>query len=151
MEEYRYVVRIAGVDLDGNMRVDHGLSNIKGVGLRVGGMLVRALKIDPRKRLGYLTEEEVHRIEMALRNLSELGLPGWMHNRPKDLQTGKDIHFIGPDLDLQTRADIEFMKKIRAWRGVRHSLGLKVRGQRTRTTGRTGRAVGVKKRRLEGR
>jgi small subunit ribosomal protein S13 len=37
------------------------------------------------------------------------------------------------------------MKDIRTWKGIRHSLGLKVRGQRTRTTGRSGKAVGVKK------
>jgi small subunit ribosomal protein S13 len=37
------------------------------------------------------------------------------------------------------------MRDIRTWKGIRHSLGLKVRGQRTRTTGRKGRAVGVAK------
>ena len=37
------------------------------------------------------------------------------------------------------------MKEIRNWRGIRHALGLKVRGQRTRTSGRSGKAVGVKK------
>jgi small subunit ribosomal protein S13 len=43
------------------------------------------------------------------------------------------------------KTDIDFMTDIRTWKGVRHSLGLKVRGQRTRTTGRKGRAVGVAK------
>jgi small subunit ribosomal protein S13 len=52
---------------------------------------------------------------------------------------------IGPDLTLRTKADIDFVKEIRTWKGVRHSLGLKVRGQRTKSTGRKGRAVGVKK------
>jgi small subunit ribosomal protein S13 len=40
------------------------------------------------------------------------------------------------------------MKNIKSWKGVRHSLGLKVRGQRTKCTGRTGRSVGVKKKLL---
>jgi small subunit ribosomal protein S13 len=48
-------------------------------------------------------------------------------------------------LTLSTKTDIDFMTDIRTWKGVRHSLGLKVRGQRTRTTGRKGRAVGVAK------
>jgi small subunit ribosomal protein S13 len=52
---------------------------------------------------------------------------------------------IGPDLALRTKADIDFVREIRTWKGVRHSLGLKVRGQRTKSTGRKGRAVGVKK------
>ncbi|TMI37957.1 30S ribosomal protein S13, partial [Candidatus Bathyarchaeota archaeon] len=43
------------------------------------------------------------------------------------------------------KSDVDLMKDIRSWKGVRHSLGLKVRGQRTRTTGRSGKAVGVKK------
>ena len=46
---------------------------------------------------------------------------------------------------MSVKNDIDFMTDIRTWKGVRHSLGLKVRGQRTRTTGRKGRAVGVAK------
>jgi small subunit ribosomal protein S13 len=64
-------------------------------------------------------------------------------NRAKDLETGENKHLIGSDLLLRIKSDIEFMKKIKCWKGVRHSLGLKVRGQRTRTTGRTGQTVGV--------
>ena len=48
---------------------------------------------------------------------------------------------------MAVRKDIEIMKKIRSWKGIRHSLGLKVRGQRTRTTGRLGLTVGVKRKR----
>ncbi|MBS7628224.1 30S ribosomal protein S13 [Candidatus Bathyarchaeota archaeon] len=151
LQEYRYIVRIAGVDLDGTMRIDYGLSKIKGIGVRVGRVLLRMLRIDPTKRIGYVSDEGVHRIETALKNLPAHGLPGWMCNHPKDLQMGMDLHLIGPDLELQTKADIDNMKKIRSWRGVMHSLGLKVQGQRTRTTGGTGRAVGVKKKRIEGR
>ena len=46
---------------------------------------------------------------------------------------------------MSVKSDIDFMTDIRSWKGIRHSLGLKVRGQRTRTTGRKGRAVGVAK------
>ena len=55
------------------------------------------------------------------------------------------MHLIGPDLTLSIKGDIDFMTDIKTWKGIRHSLGLKVRGQRTRTTGRKGRAVGVAK------
>jgi small subunit ribosomal protein S13 len=44
--------------------------------------------------------------------------------------------------------DIEKMKEIKSWRGYRHAYGLKVRGQRTKTTGRAGKALGVKKKTL---
>jgi len=66
-------------------------------------------------------------------------------NRRKDRTTGEDFHLIGPDLALQKKEDITFMQNIRTWKGIRHSLGLKVRGQRTKTTGRTGRSVGVRR------
>ena len=70
-----------------------------------------------------------------------------MLNRRKDITTGEDLHLLGSDLTLEIDKDIKLLKKIRSWRGVRHALGLKVRGQRTRTTGRTGRTVGVSRRR----
>jgi SSU ribosomal protein S13P len=68
-----------------------------------------------------------------------------MLNRRKDPFLGVDRHLITSDLLITVRNDIEFMKKIKSYKGTRHMLGLKVRGQRTRTTGRTGLTVGVKR------
>ena len=68
-------------------------------------------------------------------------------NRRKDCYTGKDLHLIGADIDLTKREDINRLKKIRAYRGIRHELGLPVRGQRTRANGRRGLALGVSRRR----
>ncbi|MEM2571081.1 MAG: 30S ribosomal protein S13, partial [Thermoproteota archaeon] len=56
--------------------------------------------------------------------------------------TGEDKHLITSELELTQKMDIERMIKMKCWKGVRHSLGLKVRGQKTRTTGRTGPPVG---------
>jgi small subunit ribosomal protein S13 len=95
--------------------------------------------------MGYVTDQDVAKIEEALKDPVKFGIPPWMVNRRKDIATGQDKHLVGSDLDFQLRTDIDGMTKIRSWRGVRHSLGLKVRGQRTRCTGRTGRAVGVSK------
>jgi small subunit ribosomal protein S13 len=58
---------------------------------------------------------------------------------------GESPHYIGPDLDTRRRDDINQMKMIRSYRGVRHERGQKVRGQRTRSNGRTGMAAGVLK------
>jgi small subunit ribosomal protein S13 len=52
-------------------------------------------------------------------------------------------------LDFVLKGDIDNEKNVQSWKGVRHSLGLKVRGQRTRTTGRKGRTVGVRKAALQ--
>ena len=146
-EEFRYVVRLADTDLDGFRKVPYALTRIKGVGIRLGWAIARAAGIDPDKRVGFLSEDELKRIEAVLRDPLKFGIPNWMLNRRKDLETGKDLHLIGSDLEFRVKQDIEFMKSIKSWKGWRHSLGLKVRGQRTRTTGRTGRTVGVHRRR----
>ncbi len=146
-EQYRYIVRIAGVDIPGDMKLAYGLSLIKGVGYNFALALCRLLGLDPHKRVGFLTDAEVEKIEKALQNPLAVGIPAWMLNRRKDYETGRDLHLIGADLIYYVKRDIEREKKIRSWRGIRHALGLKVRGQRTATTGRIGMTVGVKRRR----
>jgi len=70
-------------------------------------------------------------------------------NRQKDIETGKDMHLISADLVLKVKTDIDDAKSIRSWRGYRHAYGLKVRGQRTKTTGRQGKSLGVKKKTMQ--
>lgn len=66
-----------------------------------------------------------------------------MLNRQKDPVTGQDKHLLGTDIILTFREDINNLKKVRAYRGLRHERGLKVRGQRTKAAGRRGSTVGV--------
>jgi len=146
-KEFRHIVRIAETDLDGTLKVANALSNVKGVGVSLANAILKKAGIDPNRRLGFLSDAELREIEEILNNLSQHGIPSWLFNRRKDLETGKDLHLIGSDLVLRTKMDIELMKKIKSWRGYRHAYGLKVRGQRTRTTGRTGKVVGVRKKR----
>ena len=143
--EFRHIVRMADTDLDGSQKVAYALTKIKGVGIRLAGAIVRVAGVNPEERLGNLTDEEIERLEDAIRNPLKYGIPPYLLNRQRDPTTGKDLHLIGADLTLQVKADIDLMKKIKCWKGVRHSLGLKVRGQRTRTTGRKGATVGVRR------
>jgi len=140
--EFREIVRIAGTDCDGKRKVLDGLSMIKGIGWSMARALCIALNIPMDTRLGYLSEEEVARIEAALNDPKSLKIPVWMFNRRMDPITGENKHLITSDLELTQKMDIERMIKMKCWKGVRHSLGLKVRGQKTRTTGRTGPPVG---------
>ena len=71
--------------------------------------------------------------------------PIWFLNRQKDIETGDDMHLVTSDIAFQIRNDVEREKGVFSWRGYRHMYGLKVRGQRTRCTGRKGGAVGVAK------
>jgi small subunit ribosomal protein S13 len=61
------------------------------------------------------------------------------------MDDGSNNHMITSDLDFAASNDIEREKLVMSWRGYRHMFGLRVRGQCTRTTGRRGGAVGVKK------
>ena len=142
-EEFRYIVRVAGKDLNGLDKTFYALHRVKGIGINTAYLVARLAGIDPERRLGTLSEEEVKRLEDVIAKLPSLGLPGWYMNRPRDPETGRDMHLIGSDLVLKVKGDIDLMKSIKSWKGVRHALGLKVRGQRTKTTGRTGMTVGV--------
>jgi len=143
--EFRHVLRVAGTNVDGTKKVIYGLSHIRGVGASYASAVVKAAEVRPELRMGDLSEGEVAKLEDVMRDPAKYGLPARLFNRRKGLDSGRDQHVIGADLALSTKADVDFMTDIRTWKGVRHSLGLKVRGQRTRTTGRKGRAVGVAK------
>jgi small subunit ribosomal protein S13 len=147
-KDFRHIVRLVGNDLDGTGSVVYALTQIKGINIRLANIIVKKANIPLEKRVGFLSDTEIRRIENVMRNLEDNDVPGWLLNRRKHLDTGKDIHLIASDLDLQVKADIESMKATRSWRGYRHAYGLKVRGQRTRTTSRRGRAVGVRKKRV---
>ncbi|MEM2250566.1 MAG: 30S ribosomal protein S13 [Candidatus Hadarchaeales archaeon] len=142
-EEIKHIVRIAGHDLDGKKAVHHALLGIKGVSFSLARAVAYAANIDPFRKIGTLTEEEVKKIEDVLKDPLAHGIPAWMLNRRKDYETGKDTHLVGPEIDFYVKMDIDREKRIRSRRGIRHELGLPVRGQRTRTTGRRGMTVGV--------
>ncbi len=142
--EFKQIVRIGDTDLDGSKAVAYALTKIRGIGFSTAFAICRYLGINPMAKLGYLDDETIKKLDWAVRNLHQFA-PPWFVNRPRDPETGKNLHLIGADLVLAAKRDIDLMKKIRCWRGIRHALGLKVRGQRTRTTGRLGMTVGVSK------
>lgn len=147
--EFRHILRITGTDVDGTLKMPYALKRIKGVNLTLANAILEKAGINPDKRAGFLTESELERIEQIVKDPTKFELPNWLLNRRKDLETGKDLHIIRADLDLRTKTDIKQMKEIKSWRGYRHAYGLKVRGQRTRTTGRKGKAVGVKVKKMK--
>jgi len=143
--EFRHLVRISGRDLDGGKKLIVALSDLRGVGYNFANVITNRLGLSPRIRLGTLTEDQVKQIEEAIQSTSRSALPKWYYNRRNDPETGEAKQLLGSDLDFIQKNDIEEEKNIQSWKGIRHGLGLKVRGQRTRTTGRKGRTVGVRK------
>jgi small subunit ribosomal protein S13 len=130
--EFNYIVRLHGTNIDGTKMVPYALTDVKGVGVRLARAIVKQLGLDATERLGNLGDADVKKLETAIDDPASIGLPTWMLNRRKDPMTGDDLHMI-------------------ASKGERHSRGLKVRGQRTKTTGRTGRSVGVSRRSVQNR
>ncbi|MEJ5326864.1 MAG: 30S ribosomal protein S13 [Candidatus Bathyarchaeia archaeon] len=144
-QEYRHILRILGKDVQGTLKTVYALTQIKGISLRLSNAILKKAGVNPDLRVGYLTETEIDKIEDIIKEPAKYGLPNWLFNRRKETETGKDVHLIGADLVLRTKMDIDQAKEIKSWRGYRHAYGLKVRGQRTKTTGRAGKALGVKK------
>lgn len=139
---FKHIVRIADTDLDGNKSVMFALTGIKGIGLRIAKCIVNKLGVDGKAKLGELDDETIEKLRKFIEEEIE-SLPSWLLNRRKDLYSGQDLHLLSKDVDFARMLDIERLIKMKAYRGVRHAKGKKVRGQRTRSTGRKGRTVGV--------
>ena len=145
-QEYKAMIRMLDTDIKGSLPVVEGITRIRGIGPSVARAILHKLGIPLNKRVGYLSDEEISKLEEALSKAHKY-LPSYMVNRRFDRYTGEDTHLIGADLKFVIDRDIEFEKNLNSWRGLRHKLGLKVRGQRTRTTGRKHKKLVVKKRR----
>lgn len=147
--EFQHIIRFAGSDIQGSQPVTYALTNVKGIGIKLANAIVEKSGVDPETRMGFLSSADVEKIQDIVTDPVKYGIPDWLLNRRKDIETGKNIHLLGSDLVFQNKNDIDQMKKMRSWKGIRHSYGLKVRGQRTKTTGRAGKAMGVKKKQIQ--
>ena len=143
--QYENLIRILGNDIPGEKKTLIGLTQIRGIGYMFANAMLQILKINPDSRIGTLSEEEVSSIEKMIQDPKSQNFPIWFLNRQKDIETGDDMHLVTSDIAFQIRNDVEREKGVFSWRGYRHMYGLKVRGQRTRCTGRKGGAVGVAK------
>jgi len=144
-QEYKHIVRIIGNDIPGDKKVLVGLAQVRGVGRSFALAILDTLGISPATSMGLVSDQDVGRIEALLKDPLKAGFPAWFLNRRKDIETGSDRHLLTSDIEFTVRNDVEREKALGSWRGYRYTYGLKVRGQRTRTTGRKGGAVGVAK------
>lgn len=142
--DFKYIVRVANTDLDGKYQVIPAIAMVKGLGIRTAAIVATRANVNAYQKIGNLTDDEITRLQEAVEGLAE-NVPAWMLNRRKDVDTGDDNHLIGSDVEIKLRDDLNRLKKIRTYRGVRHEGGQKVRGQRSRSNGRTGLTLGVQK------
>ena len=143
--QYENLIRILGNDIPGEKKTLIGLTQVRGIGYMFANSILQILKVDPDSRIGTLSQENISSIEEMIQDPKSANFPTWFLNRQKDVETGDDLHLLTSDIAFNIRNDIEREKGVFSWRGYRHMYGLKVRGQRTRCTGRKGGAVGVAK------
>ena len=134
-----------GNDIPGERKSIVGLTQIKGIGYNFATAILDTLKINTNSNIGNLTDTNVEAIEKLILDPIGGNFPTWFLNRNKDIETGANLHLLTSDIPFTLRNDIERERITASWRGYRHLSGLKVRGQRTRTSGRKGGAVGVAK------
>ena len=109
------MVRIAGVDLPRNKRIEIGLTYIYGIGRHTSGLILERAGVNRDKRDSDLTESEIATIREIIDR--ELVVEG--------------------DLRRDVQMNIKRLIEIGSYRGLRHRRNLPVRGQRTRTNART--------------
>ncbi|MFA5128526.1 MAG: 30S ribosomal protein S13 [Patescibacteria group bacterium] len=109
------VVRIAGLVLPQNKRIEIALGYLYGIGRSQANKILAATKINPNTRTNALTDDEVNKLrEFIEKNYKVEG-----------------------DLKRDVFSNIKRLKEIGAYRGTRHARGLPARGQRTKTNSRT--------------
>ena len=148
-DEFNYFVRIANTDLDGKKQIANALMKIKGISFMFSSMVCKLAGVDRVAKTGYLKDPQVKKLDDVLNNLSNYNVPTWMLNRRKNYEDGKDYHAITGNLSFAEENDIKRMKVIKSYRGVRHGVGLPVRGQRTKSNFRRNKgkvSLGVSKR-----
>jgi len=137
------IVRLLSSDIEGKMDIYAGLTKIKGVSWSFANAICTSLNLDKRRKIGSLTDKEIEKISNFIKNPN---VPKHIYNRRNDFETGEDKHLIGSDLDFAKEFDIKRLKKIKSYRGLRHSIGLPLRGQRTKSHFRANKkkSVGIK-------
>jgi len=109
------LARISGVDLPKNKTVLYGLQYIYGIGMTTSADVLEKAKVDPKKNVSDLTEEDVAEIRAVL--TADYKVEGALRS--------------------EVQQNIKRLMDIGTYRGIRHRKGLTVRGQRTRTNART--------------
>ncbi|MFB6209266.1 MAG: 30S ribosomal protein S13 [Candidatus Nanohaloarchaea archaeon] len=148
MAETEQIIRIARTGVDGTQPISKALTGLKGVGDMYANAVAKELEVDKDKTLGDLEEDRIDEIEEIVKNPDMIDLPEWLRNRRKDRDTGEDQHLIESDLELQEEFDIRRLKEIESYKGWRHEIGLPVRGQKTKSSFRSGAKIGVSRARL---
>lgn len=135
-------VRVMNTDIPGMYTLQRGLAQIRGISINLAHAICARLSLPTTKQVHTLTDTDVKELETQLKSLH---IDAWLLNRQQDYETGKDRHLLTTDIVFQRDLDIKRHQKIKTYKGIRHAMGLPVRGQQTKAHFRKGRALGVQK------
>lgn len=152
-KDYRGIIRLVGKDIEGYWPLERALIRVKGIGLNLARNLSlaieRDLKISPKTDVGELSEEQLLEVESVIKSPAAHGVKEYALDRIADPFDGKTKHLLATDLTFLQKQDLQREVDSKSYNGWRRQLGQRVRGQRSRTTNRTGMAVGVLKKALK--
>ena len=134
------LVRVLGKDIRGDAKVGSAVTKISGISWTFANAVCKILKLDKKQRIQDVDKSRMAEIEEFIKNPK---VPGFLKNRRNDLDDGEDKHVSGADLKLRKEFDIKRLKKIRSYKGIRHTANLPVRGQRTKANFRRNRKKSV--------
>jgi small subunit ribosomal protein S13 len=140
--ELRHLVRILNTDVKGEKHILYALTRIKGVNIMFANAVLKRAGIPLTAKAGYLSEKDVATIEHIIQKPLSAGIPNWLLNRRKDVETGEDMHLITSNLDFVHEIDLKRMKKTKSYKGMRHQWGQPVRGQKTKANTRKNKGKG---------
>jgi small subunit ribosomal protein S13 len=109
------MIRISGINLPDEKRIDVGLTQVYGIGLSTSNKILEGLKIDKNKKVKDLTEAEANKLRTEI----------------------EDKYHVEGELKHEIKMNVKRLKEIKCYVGVRHLRHLPVRGQRTKTNSRT--------------
>ena len=135
-ENFQHIIRVLNTNVDGKRKVAYAFRMIKGIGVRFAFLACKKAGIDHNRRAGTLNPTEVEKISDVISDPLKYKIPTWFLNRQRDIKNGKTEQLLSNAVDIKLREDLERMKKMYLHRGIRHALGLRVRGQHTCNVGR---------------
>ena len=141
-DDFSYILRMADSDIDGLRPISIGLTSIKGIGMRTSQQICRLADIDSKALGGHLSDDEQDRLRNSIDEYATT-VPWWLVNRQRDLETNEDAHIVATEVKMTRDDDVDRIAGVKAYRGMRHRSGHKVRGQRLRSNGRKGSSLGV--------
>ena len=143
-DDFSYILRMADSDIDGLRPISIGLTSIKGIGMRTSQQICRLADIDGKALGVHLSDDEQDRLRNSIDEYATT-VPWWMVNRQRDLGTNEDAHIVATEVKMTRDDDVARIAGVKAYRGMRHRTGHKVRGQRLRSNGRKGSSLGVER------